>query len=32
VVQVRDPDSMRELAALNAGAVLPELRRQRLLR
>jgi hypothetical protein len=32
VVQLRDPDSVKELAALNAAVVLPELRRLRLLR
>ncbi len=31
VVNVRDPDSVRELAAWNSQAVLPELRRQKLL-
>jgi hypothetical protein len=32
VVQVRDPGSVRELASQNSKAVLPELRRQKLLR
>jgi hypothetical protein len=32
VVRVRDPGSIKELAALDSQAVLPELRRQKFLR